>query len=145
MSRSINTDEFKPWVPESVTPTAEDFRDRAAFLQRELRTSQRWCTGYRRLALLGWLAFTGTLLWQSDVHAETLPQDSIACVDEAAWSEQAGLVHAGIADLAEGCVFTSRDFQVRVETQTVFSGSSVWVDLADKEQLVWVNGEVLRP
>ncbi len=142
--KSIITGEFQPVKPESVNLTREDFRDRAAALQRDLNTSQRWCSGYRRLALLGWLAFVGAVALQ-DARADTLPQDSLACVDEPAWSEQMSLMGAGIPALAPGCVFTLRDFTVRVATRTVFSGSSVWVQLQDKEQLVWVDGGVLRP
>lgn len=107
-------------------------------LLRELRTSQRWCTGYRRLALAGWIAFTAALLWQPDAHAETLPQDSIACVDEAAWAEQTSLKGAGLPELAPGCVFTARDYEVRVVTP-----NSVWID--GYGMRVWVDGGVLRP
>lgn len=123
--------------------TKEDFRDRAAVLQRELRTSQRSCSGYRRLALLGWIAFTAALMWQGGARADTLPQDSLACVDEPAWAEQMSLMGAGIPALAQGCVFTNRDYVVRVESRTVFSGSSVWIE--GKDMLVWVDGGVLLP
>lgn len=137
MKRSTTTGEFKPWQPESVQLTAEAYRDRAAVLQRELRTSQRWTTGYRRLALAGWIAFTAVLLWQGDAHAETLPASSIACVDNAAWQSQQV---AGDFVLVQGCVYAYRDYQVRVESPGV-----VWVGLGDKEQQVWVDSEVLRP
>lgn len=112
--------------------------------QRELRTCERYRTGYRRLALLGWLAFVGAIALQSTpAPADTLPQDSLACVDEPAWSEQMSLMGAGIPALASGCVFTNRDYDVTVESRTVFSGSSVWID--GKDMLVWVDGGVLRP
>lgn len=112
--------------------------------QFDHRTTRRSLTVYRYVALAGWLAFLTVVLMQP-AKADTLPRHSIACVDEPAWSEQVSLMHAGIPELAEGCVFTLRDFAVRVETRTVFSGSSVWVDLQDKEQLVWVDGGVLLP
>jgi hypothetical protein len=113
----------------------EDHHYRAAFLQRELRTSQRWCTGYRRLALAGWIAFTAVLLWQPDAHAETLPRDSVACVDEAALVAQMSRCST---ELAQGCVYVSRDYSVRVEDR-----NSVWVE--DADMLVWVDVGVLRP
>lgn len=117
--------------------TQADFRDRCAILQRELRTSQRWCTGYRRLALLGWIAFTAALLWQPDAHAETLPAGSVACVDAAAWAEQE---NSSIFALAPGCVYTYHDFQVTVDTPGV-----VWVELGDKRQQVWVYAAAVQP
>jgi len=111
--------------------------------RRELRTATKWVVGYRRLALVGWLAFLGALLAHPSAEAETLPENSLACVDEAAWTEQVSLMGAGIPQLAQGCVFTNRDYPVRIETQTVFSGSSVWIE--GKDMLVWVDGGVLRP
>lgn len=123
---------------ESVNLTREDFRDRAALAQRELRTAQRWCTGYRRLALAGWIAFTAALLWQPDAQADTLPAGSLACVDAAAWAEQQN--QTMFEPLAQGCVYTFHDFEVSVVSLGV-----VWVDLGDKEQRVWVHAAAVQP
>lgn len=48
--------------------------------RRELRTTQKWMAGYRRLALAGWLAFLGALLAHPSAKAEALPEHSMACV-----------------------------------------------------------------
>lgn len=133
----LTTGEFEPWTPESVNLTRDDYRDRCAMLQRDLRTEQRWATGYRRLALLGWLAFLGALLWQPSAHADTLPAGSIACVDAAAWAEQE---NATIFELAPGCVYTYHDFEVSVEAPGV-----VWVEFGEKRQKVWVFAAAVQP
>ena len=112
MKRSITTGEFEPWKPESVNLTRDDYRDRCAMLQRDLRTEQRWTTGYRRLALLGWLAFLCALLWQPSAHPDTLPAGSLACVDAATWAEQQN--QTMFEPAVPGCVYTYHDFEVSV-------------------------------
>lgn len=108
-----------------------------AILARELRTACKWRDGYRRLALLGWLAFVGALLLQPEAHAETLPANSIVCVDEDAWLAQ---MNAKPLELAVGCVFTYRDNTVDVERTSVFGGSEVRVG----DMLIWVNSAELE-
>lgn len=134
----LKTGEFEPWTPESVNLTRDDFRDRCAMLQRELKTAQRWTTGYRRLALLGWLAFLGALLWQPSAHADTLPAGSLACVDAATWAEQQN--QTMFEPAVPGCVYTYHDFEVSVEAPGVVS-----VDLGDRKQQVWVFAAAVQP
>ena len=106
-------------------------------LSRELRRAYRWRDIYRRLALLGWLAFVGALMLQ-DAKADTLPGGSIVCVDEDAWLTQ---MNAKPLELAVGCVFTYRDNTVDVERTNVFGGSEVRVG----DMLVWVNRSEVLP
>lgn len=120
MKRSITPGEFEPWTAETVDLTRADFRNRCAILQRELKTAQRWNTGYRRLALLGWLAFVGALLWQPEAHADTLPAGSLACADAATWAEQQN--QTMFEPAVPGCVYTYHDFDVTVEAPGI-----VWV------------------
>lgn len=138
MKRSITTGEFEPWTPESVNLTRDDYRDRCAMLQRDLKTAQSWTTGYRRLALLGRLAFLGALLWQPSAHADTLPAGSLACVDAAAWAEQQN--NTMFEPAVPGRVYTYHDFEVSVVAPGVVS-----VDLGDRTQQVWVFAAAVQP
>lgn len=108
--------------------------DNCAMLQRELKTSQRWTTGYRRLALLGWLAFLGALLWQPSAHADTLPAGSLACVDAATWAEQQN--QTMFEPAVQGCVYTYHDFEVSVVAPGV-------VRIGDLQ--VWVFAAAVQP
>lgn len=126
--------EFELWTPELVNLTPEDFRDRCAMLQRDLRTERRWTTGYRRLALLGWLAFLGALLWQPSAHADTLPAGSLACVDAATWAEQEN--QTMFEPAVPGCVYTYHDFEVEVVAPGV-------VRIGDLQ--VWVFAAAVQP
>lgn len=130
----LNTGEFEPWTPESVNLTRDDYRDRCAMLQRDLRTEQRWTAGYRRLALLGWLAFLGVLLWQPSAHADTLPAGSLACVDAATWAEQQN--QTMFEPAVPGCVYTYHDFEVSVVAPGV-------VRIGDLQ--VWVFAAAVQP
>lgn len=105
-----------------------------AILQRELKTAQRWCTCYRRLALLGWLAFVGALLWQPSAHADTLPAGSLACADAATWAEQQN--QTMFEPAVPGCVYTYHDFDVTVEVPGV-----VWIG----DLRVWVYAAAVQP
>lgn len=105
-----------------------------AILQRDLRTAQRWTTGYRRLALLGWLAFVGAMLWQPSAHADTLPAGSLACVDAATWEEQQN--QTMFEPAVPGCVYTYHDFEVAVVAPGV-------VQIGDLQ--VWVYAAAVQP
>ena len=104
--------------------------------RREHRNTRRWRDGYRRLALLGWLAAIGAA-FIPQAKADTLPANSIACVDQDAWLAQ---MSAKPLELATGCVFTYRDYRVDVERELVFGGSEVRIG----EMLIWVNTGALR-
>lgn len=134
MKRSITTGEFEPWTSESVNLTRDDYRDRCVILQRDLRTAQRWTTGYRRLALLGWLAFLGALLWQPSAHADTLPAGSLACADAATWAAQQN--QTMFEPAVAGCVYTYHDFDVTVVAPGV-------VRIGDLQ--VWVFAAAVQP
>ena len=104
--------------------------------RKEHRTTRRWLTAYRRLALLGWLAAIGAA-FIPQARADTLPANSIACVDQEAWLAQ---MNAKPLELAAGCVFTYRDYSVDVEHELVFGGSEVRIG----EMLIWVDTGALR-
>lgn len=125
-------------LSESVNLTRDDYRDRCAMLQRDLKTAQSWTTGYRRLALLGWLAFLGAMLWQPSAHADTLPAGSLACVDAETWAQQQN--QTMFEPAVPGCVYTYHDFEVSVEAPGV-----VWVELGDRKQQVWVFAAAVQP
>jgi hypothetical protein len=104
--------------------------------RREHRNTNRMLTVYRYLAIIGWLMAIGTAL-MPQAKADTLPANSIACVDQDAWLAQ---MNAKPLELAAGCVFTYRDYSVDVERELVFGGSEVRIG----EMLIWVDTGALR-
>lgn len=86
--------------------------------------------------MLGWLAAVGAA-FIPQAKADTLPANSIACVDQDAWLAQ---MNAKPLELAAGCVFTYRDYSVDVERELVFGGTEVRIG----EMLIWVNTGALR-
>lgn len=104
--------------------------------RREHRNTSRLLVVYRYLAIIGWLMAIGAAL-MPQAKADTLPANSIACVDQDAWLAQ---MNAKPLELAAGCVFTYRDYNVDVEHELVFGGSEVRIG----EMLIWVDTGALR-
>lgn len=103
-----------------------------AVSRRELRTTQRWNTAYRWLALAGWaLAVTAIVVHPAD--AATLPAGSLACDNALAYETQMLTFSETTLVAASGCVFTDRDLVVKVVSgNEVFVeeiGFSVWADV----------------
>jgi len=126
-----------------MTEVAVEIQMKLAAEQRAHRTTRRTATVYRWLALAGWaLAVTALAIRPAEAADMTLPKGMLACHSQDAWNNQSQLLGAGIPELAQGCVFTNRDLQVRVIDFKVFSGTEVYV--RDVGLRIFVDGGVLK-